>query len=72
MRPLDLVHADLNTYTAISFDRKKYMLILVDHFKRYLWNSPSFRKSEVPTGIQKWLPYAERYLDSRLKTLKNE
>ena len=71
-RPLDLVHADLNTYTTLSFDRKKYMLVLVDHFSRFLWTFSLSHKSEVATVIQSWLPYAERYLDSRLKTFRSD
>ena len=64
---LEVVHADLCTYRHTSYNGKKYMLTLVDHYSRFLWIYALVNKGDAASVIQEWLPYAERYLESHFK-----
>ena len=69
---LEVVHANLCTYQHISYDGKKYMLTLVDHYNRFLWTYAFVNKGDAAPDIQEWLPYAERYLGSMMKTFRSD
>ena len=69
---LEVVHADLCTYQHASYDGNKYMLTLVDHCSGFLWTYALVNKGDATGVIHKWLPYAERYLESRMKTFRSD
>ena len=70
-KPLEIVHADLAFYSE-SYDGQKYMLVLVDHYSRFLWTFALSHKSQVASIIQDWLPYAERSLETHLKVFRSD
>ena len=70
-QPLEIVHADLAFYHQ-SYDGKRYMLVLVDHYSRFLWTFALTEKGQTAATILEWLPYAERSLDSSLKVFRSD
>ena len=70
--PLELVHSDLCDMLSPSWDKKRYMLVLVDQHTRYLWAYALEMKSETSATIQQWLAYAERLTSTSLKVFRSD
>ena len=52
--PSNVVFSDLWTCHVTSFDGYKYYVIFVDHFIKYIWYYPLFRKSDVHSTFMKF------------------
>ena len=48
------------------------MLVLVDHFTRFLWTFSLSQKGQAAAVIQEWLPYAERSMEAQLKVFRSD
>jgi len=61
-RPFELVHMDLKEYPSLSYNKYKYILVVVDDFSSYIWLGFLKHKSETITVFQRW--YAKVFAEN--------
>ena len=53
-QPLNIVHGDLLSPLVMSWDKKQYILVMVDQYSRYLWAYPLNSKGDAAGVIKRW------------------
>ena len=67
--PSNVVFSDLWTCHVTSFDGYKYYVIFVDHFTKYIWYYPLFRKFDVHSPFMTLKNLVKNYFVRSIKTL---
>ena len=72
-KPLDMIHMDLcGPMRVQSINVKKYILVLVDEFSRYMWVEFLRAKSDAADSIIVFIKRIQVLLERRVKKLRSD
>ena len=70
--PLELLHNDVwGPSPLISFNGNRYYVSFIDNFSKFTWLFPIAYKSDVPSIIQKCVPFIENQISHKLRVFQS-
>ena len=70
--PLDKIHVDLLEMKRASRNGHQYALVITDDHSKAKFAFPLKRKSDAVIDFKKWMVYAERMADRKLKCIRTD
>ncbi|KAL4017234.1 hypothetical protein IC575_024912 [Cucumis melo] len=73
LTPLELVHNDVwGPSPIISSNGNRYYVSFIDSFSKFTWLFPIAYKSDVPSIIQKFVPFIENQISQKMKNFHSD